>query len=105
MTTKTDLKPCPFCGRPEVAFDKILGAGSSFVKCLSCLTRGPVYRTKAEAIKAWNTRPTDVIREAVEEKLYRAVLIRARTFREMFRNRRIMCKEQEAQLAESVEVL
>ncbi len=59
-TTVADggLLPCPFCGH-----NKIMELGNMYAEdfkhqCLNCKTTSGRYRTKPEAIKAWNTRTT-----------------------------------------------
>jgi hypothetical protein len=69
MTTKTDLQPCPFCG--EVAFtSEVSGFWVAYCNAedddCSVNPETDLCDTEAEAINAWNTRPTDAIREAVE---------------------------------------
>ncbi len=58
-----ELKPCPFCGSPAKAW----GDDSDHFSWLLvriicentvCGTRGNNYATRAEAIAAWNRRPT-----------------------------------------------
>ena len=50
-------KPCPFCGQTPNVFD---ADGDCFVKCMnddcSVEPASNGYRSKSEAIKAWNTR-------------------------------------------------
>lgn len=58
MTDK--LKPCPFCGG-EASLDKIKTVKGWFeylVWCAddNCACQNASYRTKEEAIEAWNTR-------------------------------------------------
>lgn len=53
--TRTDLKPCPFCGG-EAWVIQIL-EDLYAVECRKCWTRTGTYQpTKAEAIEAWNRR-------------------------------------------------
>lgn len=56
-----DLKPCPFCGGKASVIDHHNDDGSVSVGCAddTCLGfsgLGWLYKTEAEAIKAWNTR-------------------------------------------------
>lgn len=56
--TKTELKPCPFCGgKPD------LGSYSSsenwIVVCSKCEAETQIYETEREAVKAWNTRQVE----------------------------------------------
>ena len=59
MENKIELKPCPFCGGEAMVID----TGDYFpvityrVICkASCIMQGGLYKTKQEAIEAWNTR-------------------------------------------------
>ena len=47
--SKPELKPCPFCGCIEI--DDELN-----MICFECDTIGPQAKTRADAIKSWNTR-------------------------------------------------
>ena len=49
-----ELKPCPFCGGEAILMH---GAHAWEIHCLPC-TASVSEMTKAEAIAAWNTRPT-----------------------------------------------
>lgn len=54
------LKPCPFCGEPPIISEREEGY---FIECgnTHCLVRPDTYQLdamKAEAVEAWNTRPT-----------------------------------------------
>ena len=78
MTTPTDrdeLEPCPFCGSDtcqtrEVRWNPVMTKWA--VSCVrGCGTDGPAHDTEAEAIAAWNRRPTpqagdELARENVE---------------------------------------
>ena len=52
-----ELKPCPFCGGTNIYCED---AGHKtdvwFVQCDDCGATFPHFDSKAEAIKAWNTR-------------------------------------------------
>lgn len=51
--TKTELKPCPFCGGDG----GYANAGFGFiVKCRKCGSRIDVQNTTEEAAEAWNSR-------------------------------------------------
>jgi len=52
-----ELKPCE-CGYKAVLLRFTTGA--FFVKCTKCKQISVCYRTKEEAIKAWNRRVDDV---------------------------------------------
>jgi hypothetical protein len=71
-TTQTrELERCPFCG------DRLIEvAGNEWeedlrARCIGCLAGSGRYRTKAEAVAAWNTRAdaeqVTRLREALEE--------------------------------------
>jgi len=49
------LKPCPFCGG-RAEFKQ--GHYTGYVMCLKCEVMGPNI-VEAEAIAAWNSRPSD----------------------------------------------
>jgi Lar family restriction alleviation protein len=53
----TELKPCPLCGceKSEACYSEIGYA----VYCDKCGARGPLAKTKADAIAAWNRRADD----------------------------------------------
>lgn len=60
------LKPCPWCESTDAHHQSDYGDESQFV-CAVCDTRGPMKRSYAEAITAWNTRTpsrNDVLEEA-----------------------------------------
>lgn len=55
----TELKPCPFCGNEADTNSDGKGcSGKYYLSCMSldCEMHGPVKRTLAWAINAWNTR-------------------------------------------------
>lgn len=48
------LKPCPFCGGEA---DYLAGSyNDRFISCSGCNAQTDLYRTQAEAAKAWNKR-------------------------------------------------
>ena len=49
-----ELKPCPFCGGPEVAIQK--GPNMAWIACFHCDAQGPLHTTRKGAITAWNRR-------------------------------------------------
>ncbi len=66
-----ELEPCPvsWCTEPTPRV-QTRSASIFVVRCNECGTTTPYFHTEAEAIAAWNTRPTpspDGIREALEE--------------------------------------
>lgn len=67
--TKTELKPCPFCGERHVMHEQghviiteTARSGPRFgVRCYSCGGRIEFFETEAEAIEAWNTRAATTV--------------------------------------------
>jgi len=60
--TKTELKPCPFCGGEKQENNRVpMDAGNSiyWIFCENCHTCGPIADTKRAAIAAWNRRVTE----------------------------------------------
>jgi len=56
------LKKCPFCGGEAEHDFNFIGANEETrysVACLGCESRTGDYVTKENAIKAWNTRPSN----------------------------------------------
>ena len=52
-----ELKPCPFCGgKAEIASLSKIAIG---VFCNKCSAEIGIYRTKQEAIEAWNRRANE----------------------------------------------
>jgi len=66
--SKTELKPCPFCGHDAELYP--VGNHTHWSGgCSSCNTRGPIEKDKDYAIRMWNARtPTaaDKLAEALE---------------------------------------
>ena len=66
MTTAPALRPCPFCGGPDVRFHP-----RGWMRCHECLAEGPTREAgiEAQAIAAWNARPggDEAVREALRE--------------------------------------
>ena len=54
----TDLKPCPFCGgeAAEDEEDQRFTRYPYYVECHNCGARSDEWKTKKEAIDAWNRR-------------------------------------------------
>lgn len=71
------LKPCPFDGEPAVARDAM---GEHWIACEHCDATSRMTSSLADAIAAWNRRPSSPpsggggwpSREAVEEAIYKA---------------------------------
>ena len=72
MTTAPALRPCPFCGGPDVRFHP-----RGWMRCHECLAEGPTREAgiEAQAIAAWNARPggDEAVREAEDRGYKRAV--------------------------------
>lgn len=56
---QSELKPCPFCGAPDIDPDAEDDNGRFYVCCMNCWATASHYETKADAIAAWNTRASD----------------------------------------------
>ena len=58
--TAPDLKPCPFCGGVAYLRDDVSHSTAYFIGCATedCFGEFHWGQTEAEAIAAWNTRPT-----------------------------------------------
>lgn len=55
MTTKTELKPCPFCGKEAIIDGSDLFG--YFVRCTSCsIAQDKLFGQKCDAKRRWNTR-------------------------------------------------
>lgn len=74
-----DLKPCPFCGGKAYIVDG--GKDYSFFAgCSNCCSYTEFFKTKDEALAAWNTRPVEDaqaseikrLRESLEKIIDRA---------------------------------
>lgn len=54
----TDLKPCPFCGKPPARL--FLADGKVYIGCLNYKCSGQpataAYKAKGAAARAWNRR-------------------------------------------------
>lgn len=55
-----ELLPCPFCGGEAFAVTGIVDEGIRQIMCRKCYAKTTVYRTKKEAITAWNTRTNKI---------------------------------------------
>ncbi|KXV59962.1 hypothetical protein AD947_03105 [Acetobacter tropicalis] len=56
-----ELKACPFCGDPHklvaTTTDEVSALIlNNWVSCENCNAEGPIKRSRADAIAAWNTR-------------------------------------------------
>lgn len=54
----SELKPCPFCGsgRDDNRAISIMRAGLWYIYCNECKASQGDYKTREDAINAWNTR-------------------------------------------------
>lgn len=52
------LRPCPFCGNPNVVFgyDSAALFEHNYICCTNCGASSGNFETKEKAIKAWNKR-------------------------------------------------
>ena len=55
MTTKEELKPCPFCGEEKIYYYNPSPIDHRF-NCCKCLASTGSHSTKEEAMEAWNNR-------------------------------------------------
>ena len=60
--SKTELKPCPFCGGEARRYYG--GYDSHGVACKKCTAKIYGYASKASATRAWNRRADNEQREA-----------------------------------------
>lgn len=49
-----NLKPCPFCGGKAIVTE--IPINSYITVCTNCSSNMAIYRSKQEAIEAWNNR-------------------------------------------------
>ena len=63
------LKPCPFCGSNDIAFDFGLGRGVAYAYCCNCGAETITRASASEAANDWNRRAIDVdaLREVADE--------------------------------------
>ena len=52
--TKRELLPCPFCGSKNISL--IGGVVVAFIKCEDCTAGFNKFKTREEAMAAWNRR-------------------------------------------------
>lgn len=71
MDAETVLKPCPFCDGMDTDMIEQDDKEYFMVGCLRCWTQGPSKITEAEAIAAWNARPTVEAPAGVVERIAR----------------------------------
>lgn len=53
----SELKPCPFCGNGDAI--NIVSGGWHLVRCFYCGFLSNSHYKREDAIKDWNTRPTE----------------------------------------------
>lgn len=60
MTDVKELLPCPFCGNKKISLFSAddLDCGGFIIQCLTGCPAQVWADTEAEAVKAWNTRPS-----------------------------------------------
>ena len=73
MSAEQDLLPCPFCGGEASIFPNFTIKVAFVVECDECKSASAYFKTAAEAIAAWNRRPTPSPARA-EQDLAEAVL-------------------------------
>ena len=58
MATRSDIKPCPFCGEDNLRVERDSSDGVSFyVICNECLAQGPCSLTSEDdAVERWDNR-------------------------------------------------
>lgn len=66
-----ELLPCPFCGGEA----DIEGSEHHYIYCKNCFADTRTYGSKAEAIKAWNTRNYSEIPNSAKDKIPKVVKI------------------------------
>ena len=64
-----ELKPCPFCGGVPYINDELRAEDCICVQCQECFSESTPMETDAEAITAWNTRPSPWIEIKSEDDL------------------------------------
>jgi Lar family restriction alleviation protein len=50
------LKPCPFCGSPDLELSNLCDPDDYFVSCNGCEVQQIANYTREEAIQRWNER-------------------------------------------------
>ena len=60
---ENETKPCPFCGmKPQVVKPSFMWSiGCQTINCFCNIGMNPLFKTKEEAIEAWNKRLGDVM--------------------------------------------
>ena len=79
---RDELKPCPFCGDRDLSAVEL--AGGCWVTCEGCGAHGPgVERSKADALKLWNTRPGDAAAGPCGQEWADAILRNVTEYKQM----------------------
>ena len=64
-----ELKPCPFCGGDarynRITYHTVIANESHIVFCAKCGASTQKYKTKQEAIAAWNKRAAETFNSEV----------------------------------------
>ena len=71
MTEK--LKLCPFCGGEAFLVDDDEKNYGVFIACSKCCSSSGIFKTKDEALIAWNSRPIENELEAENARLREAL--------------------------------
>lgn len=63
-----EIKPCPFDGGIGIMSDVYDGYPDKqyFIVCVSCAAEGPWEKTRAGALRGWNTRVNEPAEKASE---------------------------------------
>lgn len=72
MSEELKLLPCPFCGGTPHASEG-LNDYEFMTTCWDCDFDGPTRTSRADAIKAWNTRPNTPTDKDLEDAFYGGV--------------------------------
>ena len=71
MTEENKLKTCPFCGSEAFLVDDDEKNYGVFIACSKCCSSTGIFKTKDEALVAWNSRPIENELNEKIEKLER----------------------------------
>lgn len=67
----SELRECPFCLSLQGQRIASYSRRKTYVLCVRCRAQGPIQNAsdpvRADAEKAWNTRPADAVREAAKK--------------------------------------
>ena len=62
-----EIRPCPFCGGEAGTKESRFEGAGYYAECKRCRAITRLFKTEAEAIKAWNTRKWKTCRLELEE--------------------------------------